>query len=218
MFGRFTFGSRPFGAAPASSSGTAPASTVTGITATPTTLALAGGATQTVAIAVQGLNNPGQGFTSVKLSGVGSVSGGDVTAPAATSVQQTGTFRFRSAQDPSFYVDVVLTVAATAPADGGGAAFATHIFEQFESRLGVPQANLVGMHWYVFAAVGAAAFGAPIAQGVFETTDAAGYILLDITGQTAVLPGAPVTLFYTNANGDPDQLDLITWGGTVRAL
>jgi hypothetical protein len=94
------------------SSGATPVPTVTGITATPAAATVAGGSTTSIAIAVQGANNPGQGFTSSKLSGVGSITGGDATMPAATSGAQTGTFRFRSTQDTNFYVDVVLTVAA----------------------------------------------------------------------------------------------------------
>lgn len=196
----------------------APTPEVTGITATPAAATVAGGSTTSIAIAVQGSNSPGQGFTSTKLSGVGAVRGGDVTMPAATSSQQTGTFRFRSAQNVNFFVDVVLTVAAATPSDGGEIAYATHIFERFESRLEVAQANLVGMHYYVFAQVGSSPFGAPIAQGLFETTDSSGYALIDITGQTSVLPGAPVTLAFTNSNGDPDQLDVISWFAVVRAL
>ncbi len=106
----------------------------------------------------------------------------------------------------------------TAPPDGGGTAYATHILETFESRTGIAQANLSGMRWYVFAQVAPTPLGAPIAQGIAEATDSAGVALFDITGQTAVLPNAAVTLGFTNANGDPDQADLISWFGVAKAL
>jgi len=86
--------------------------TVTGITANPTAATVAGGSTTNVAIAVQGINNPGQGYTSAKFSGVGSVAGGAITMPAATSSSQSGVFRFTSTQDSNYHVDVTLTVAA----------------------------------------------------------------------------------------------------------
>lgn len=103
------------------------------------------------------------------------------------------------------------------PGQGGGP-YATHISEEFEFLSNLPQALLSGMHWYVFAQVAPDRFSAPIAQGLGANSVSAGVALFDITGQTAVASGTPVTLFLTNSNGDPDQLNLITWGGTVRAL
>lgn len=73
------------------------------------------------------------------------------------------------------------------------------------------------MRWYVWAQVGAEPFSAPIAQGIAEITDSAGAALFDITGQTTVLPGAAVTLGFTNSTGDPDQQDVISWFATARA-
>lgn len=108
--------------------------------------------------------------------------------------------------------------APALPPDDGGSAYATHILEVFDSRAGVARANLAGMRWYVFAQVAPTPLGAPIAQGIAEATDGAGAALFDITGQTSVLPGANVTLGFTNSNGDPDQAGLISWFGTVRAL
>lgn len=111
----------PIAAAPVggvASAGSAPVPTVTSITATPVAATVAGGSTTSIAIAVQGTNNPGQGFTSSKVSGVGSITGSAATMPAATTSAQSGTFRFRSTQDTNFFVDVVLTVAAVvAPPD-----------------------------------------------------------------------------------------------------
>lgn len=108
--------------------------------------------------------------------------------------------------------------STTPPIDGGSTLYATYILELFYTRAALPRAGLSGMHWYVFAQVGSVSFGAPIAQGIAEITDSVGGALIDITGQTSVLPGAAVTLAFTNANGDPDQADLISWFGTVRAL
>lgn len=193
-------------------------SIVTGVTATPASVNLSGGGTQQVVTAVQGLNNPSQAGTWVKVSGVGTVSGtGAITAPASIATQQTGLFRFTSLQDDRYHVDVILTVAAL-PDDGGGFSYATHIFERFIFPEGIAQANLTNMHWYVFNAVGSQPFGSPLAQGILESTDGDGFCLIDITGQTSVLPGALVTLAYTNSSGDPDQANLISWFGTVRAL
>lgn len=107
--------------------------------------------------------------------------------------------------------------AATLPGEGGGTAYATYILEEFTSRAGAARAGLTGMRWYVWAQVAPAPLGAPIAQGIAETTDGAGAALYDITGQTSVLSGAAVTLGFTNSNGDPAQADLISWFGTVRA-
>lgn len=96
-------------------------------------------------------------------------------------------------------------------------AYATYINETFESVAGAPRANLSGMRWYVWAQVAPAPLGAPIAQGVAETTDGAGVSLIDISGQTSVAPGAIVTLGFTNSNGDPAQADLMSWFGAVVA-
>lgn len=103
------------------------------------------------------------------------------------------------------------------PDEGGSTSYATYILEEYDSRAGVARAGLTGMRWYVWAQVAPTPFGAPIAQGIAETTDSAGAALFDITGQTAVLSGALVTLGFTNSNGDPDQADLMSWFGTVRA-
>lgn len=192
--------------------------TVTGMTANPSSGTVAGGSVTNIAITVTGDNSPSQAYTSAKVSGAGSVAGGAITMPVAISSQQQGVFRFTSTQDANYHVDVVLTVAASVPDDGSTDQFATHIFEKFLFPGGVAQANLAGMHWYVFSAVGSEAFGAPLAQGLLETTDGDGYSLIDITGQAVIVPGGLATLAFTNANGDPEQTDLISWFGTVRAL
>ncbi len=105
----------------------------------------------------------------------------------------------------------------SAPPDQGGTTYATQVSITFESRTGALRANLTGMKWYVWAQVGSTPLEAPIAQGVAESTDSAGVALLDITGQTSVLPGAPVLVGFTNQNGDPAQAGLISWFGVATA-
>lgn len=311
MYGFAPYSGAPYGGAPVQAN-TTPVSTVTGVTVTPSTATIAGGATVDFDWVVNGTNSPNQAATVT--TNLGTInSAGVVTAPAATSSEQTGTVTVTSAQDPTksgtakftiaalqagdttapiltaasaaatgpttaagsvntneigtLYGIVTLSPTATAsqvksgvsqavtspgvqavsfsglpsgtvlyphylqadnanppnesvvlngssfttptPADTGTAK-ATYVQEIFESRAGIPWANLNGMRWYFFDQVWPTPLRAPVAQGSLETTDGAAIDVFDIAGFTSLLPGQVGTLAYTNTNGDPDQSDLIS--------
>lgn len=117
--GSGTLGSTPIGASAYEAAPPAPAATVTGVTVSPATVALAAGATQQYSATVAGANNPSQGVSWA--TNLGSVNAsGIVTAPAATSVLQTGTVTATSTLDPTKSGTATFTVAAvvvTPPAD-----------------------------------------------------------------------------------------------------
>jgi hypothetical protein len=186
-----------------------PVSKVTGVTVTPSTATLAGGATVDFDWVIEGTNSPSQAATVT--TNLGSInSAGVVIAPAATSSAQTGTITVTSTQDPTKSGKATFTVAALP-----GAARATYIQETYESRSGLPWANLSGMRWYFFDQVWPAPLKAPVAQGAVETTDGAAVGYFDIAGLTTLLPGQVGTLAYSNTNGDPDQADLMSVFGPV---
>lgn len=94
-------------------------STVTAVTVSPPSVALAGGATQQFTATVLGANNPYQGVTWTHSPALGTISGAGVfTAPAATSSVQTFTVRATSTQDAAYYGESTVTVAAL-PAEPG---------------------------------------------------------------------------------------------------
>jgi hypothetical protein len=88
--------------------------TVTGMTVTPASSSLAGGASQVFVPTIIGAGSPSQAVTWSKVSGVGSFVGNTYTAPASTSSPQISVWRATSTQDASFYVDVTVTVSVAA--------------------------------------------------------------------------------------------------------
>jgi hypothetical protein len=124
-------------------------------------------------------------------------------APASTH-QYAVTARDAAGNPSSNSLSVTVTTDATAPV------YATYVQEVFESRAGVPWANLTGMRWYFFDQVWPAPLLAPVAQGAVETTDGVAVGYFDIAGLTSLLPGQKGTLAYSNTNGDPDQADLMS--------
>lgn len=211
MFGSSTFGSGTFGSSESQTGGGAAPPAITGIAISPTT---ATGATD-FDYSITGTGSFSTAGTFSKVSGGGMIDPitGAFTPPAQTGSIQAIVVRITSDQDPSWYAESTITIAAS----GQSAAYATSIAETFESASGALRTNLTGMRWYVWAEVAPTLLGAPIAQGIAETTDGAGVSLIDITGQTSVAPGAAVTLGFTNSNGDPAQANLISWFGTVVA-
>lgn len=90
---------------------TAPVSTVTSVTVTPTTAAVEGGATVDFDWVINGTNSPSQAATVT--TSLGTInSAGVLTAPAATSSAQSGTVTVTSTQDPSKSGTATFTVAA----------------------------------------------------------------------------------------------------------
>lgn len=85
-------------------------STVTSVTVSPTTAALIGGATQSFAAAIAGTGNPSQGVNWTTTIGTISA-GGVLTAPAATTAQQSGTVRATSQQNGTVSGTAAFTVA-----------------------------------------------------------------------------------------------------------
>jgi hypothetical protein len=91
-----------------------PAPTVTGVTVSPSSVNLAGGATQQMTATVAGTNSPSQAVNWT-IAPAGTVSSsGLVTAPAATSSAQTLTVTATSQQDPTKSGTATIAVAAAA--------------------------------------------------------------------------------------------------------
>lgn len=90
-----------------------PPPTVTGVTVSPATASLAGGATIDFDWVVAGTNNPSQAATVTTTLGTIN-SAGVLTAPAATSSAQSGVVTVTSTQDPTKSGTATFTVAALA--------------------------------------------------------------------------------------------------------
>lgn len=98
-------------------------STVTGVTVSPSTATVVGGATQAFSAVVAGTGSPSQSVNWTASAGIIN-SGGTFTAPAATGSAQTITITATSVQDGAFSGTATVTVPAatlfdvTSPADG----------------------------------------------------------------------------------------------------
>lgn len=145
----------------------------------------------------------------VKAGAAQSVTSVGTKSVAASGLAANTTYRFYSLHRSAAGIDsdIAISAAFTTTAASGTA---TYISETFESRAGIPWANLSGMRWYFFDQVWPAPLQAPVAQGSVETTDGTAVGYFDIAGLTTLMPGQVGTLAYTNTNGDPDQADLIS--------
>lgn len=145
------------------------------------------------------------------------VSNGTARTADFASLSPLSTHQFViTATDPSGNLSSN-SLTVTVQTDAASGTYATYVEETFVDSTGALRANLTGMRWYVWAETGTTPLGAPIGQGNVETTDANGLCHFDISGQTSVMPGAPVRLGFTNDSGDPGQAGLLSWFGTVLA-
>lgn len=88
--------------------------TITGVTISPTSVTLAGGATQQFTAAAQGTNSPPQTFNWSNGAGVVSIAG-LFTAPAAILVEQVIPVTATSSVDPRWSATAIVTVSALPP-------------------------------------------------------------------------------------------------------
>lgn len=94
-----------------------PVSTVTSVTVTPSTVALAGGGTADFDWVIAGTNSPSQAATVT--TNLGTInSAGVLIVPAATSSAQSGTVTVTSTQDPTKSGTATFTVAALSDTTG----------------------------------------------------------------------------------------------------
>jgi hypothetical protein len=180
-------------------------SIVTGVTISPTT------ATGSVTFTgtVEGSGSPSQALTYAKMSGPGTLVGAAYTEPAATNSIQYAVVRATSVQDPDYWADAVITIAASITP-----VTATSVTVTFENRSGDLQSNLAGMKWAFFDQPRPDLLSAPVAKGSAESTNSAGVLVLDITG-TALLSGATGYLVFSNTDGTASQAGQIAFAGPV---
>jgi len=97
-----------------------PGSTVSGVAVSPASGTVAGGGVRNFTAIVSGTNSPSQAVSWATNLGTINPSTGQLVAPAATSVQQTGTVTATSTQDPTKSNTATFTVAAVVapPAPG----------------------------------------------------------------------------------------------------
>lgn len=176
----------------------APASSITGISISPTTAS--GSITFSKTVTGNGAFDPSATFSIY--SGGGSVDPvtGAFIQPVATGSIQTIVVRVTSTQDPSFKADATITIAA----EVNGTVATNTITYPLITRDGVPRANLSGLGWALFSQLNPGQFTAPIAKGTLETTDGSAVLLIPVLA--SAVPVGAYMLALSNADNSATVL------------
>lgn len=161
-----------------------PASTVTGVTVSPSTAT----GSRTFAATVAGANSPSQAVTWA-VNGGAIDSAGVFIAPARTSVAQVITVTATSVQDPSQSGTATVTIPALRTAT-----------ITLASAAGVLATGLTGLKWAWFDQATPDLFTAPTDKGSAELTDGAAVITVDLPNTTKT-SGQVGWLIVTNSDG-----------------
>ncbi len=198
MYGFAPFGSAAYGAAQ-TQAGTAPISTVTGVTVTPSSATVAGGGSVDFDWVITGTNGPSQSATVTTSLGA-ITSDGVLTAPAATSSAQTGTVTVTSAQDPTKSGASTFTVAAAQVGDTTAPILTAPTASSTGSTTasGSVTTNEAGGTLYWLANTNATATASQVKAGSSKAVTATGAQAVSVTGLTA---GATLYLHFLHADG-----------------
>lgn len=171
-------------------------STITGISISPT--AASGAVTFAKTLTGSGAFSSAATFS--KISGGGSIdpATGAFVSPAANNSIQIIVVRVTSTQDPNFFAEATITIAAAASSPGAFATTAT--FSVVDAVTGAAITGLVGLDYAFYDQARIKDAQAPVKKGATLAING-GTASIDITGVTALAPGQTGRVEWGTADG-----------------